>query len=333
MGSRKPLVVVLMIALSCLLVLASTSFLYCKSASSWSCGEYRLRGCPQIPPEPMETAPRGATPKSGRNSSIHRIHIPPRQRGRETRRPVPFTKCKRASVRPHNTLPLAALNSYPGSGNTWLRYLIERATGISTGSIYCDKALKKGGFVGECKRATCGCTVVVKIHHIDGRFKAYPWQRGILLMRNPYDALIAEYNRLKGRGHVKHAPRTTFWGSDWKKFCSGHIRLWSKILEDALQVFGPNILVVHFEDLVSDLDMQLPEIVNFLGIDEATVKERLRCTLDHPEGKFKRKGAKLDFDPYSAEQKSAIDRAIGSAIDRLREANLKLPPYAANFTL
>jgi len=31
-----------------------------------------------------------------------------------------------------------ALASYPGSGNTWVRWMIEAASGISTGSIYND---------------------------------------------------------------------------------------------------------------------------------------------------------------------------------------------------
>ena len=32
--------------------------------------------------------------------------------------------------------PLTGLWSYPGSGNSWMRYLLEQATGIITGSIY-----------------------------------------------------------------------------------------------------------------------------------------------------------------------------------------------------
>ena len=31
------------------------------------------------------------------------------------------------------SIPLRALASYPGSGNTWIRYLIEAATGVYTG--------------------------------------------------------------------------------------------------------------------------------------------------------------------------------------------------------
>ncbi|CEQ41126.1 SPOSA6832_02813 [Sporobolomyces salmonicolor] len=39
--------------------------------------------------------------------------------------------------------------SYPRSGNSYLRSLIERATGYQTSSIYCDKGLQQT-FVGEC---------------------------------------------------------------------------------------------------------------------------------------------------------------------------------------
>ena len=42
-----------------------------------------------------------------------------------------------------------ALASFPGSGNTWLRYLLQQATGIITGSIYKDHALLRNGFPGK----------------------------------------------------------------------------------------------------------------------------------------------------------------------------------------
>ena len=32
--------------------------------------------------------------------------------------------------------PITGLWSYPGSGNTWMRYLIEQTTGKITGSVY-----------------------------------------------------------------------------------------------------------------------------------------------------------------------------------------------------
>ena len=44
-----------------------------------------------------------------------------------------------------NPLHLVSLASFPNSGNTWLRYLIEGATGIFTGSFYDDVGLIKKG--------------------------------------------------------------------------------------------------------------------------------------------------------------------------------------------
>ena len=41
-----------------------------------------------------------------------------------------------------------ALASFPGSGNTWLRYLLQQATGILTGSVYDDMELMNGLFPG-----------------------------------------------------------------------------------------------------------------------------------------------------------------------------------------
>lgn len=39
----------------------------------------------------------------------------------------------------------AILTSFPGSGNTWIRHLIEISTGVYTGSRYGDYSLYKGG--------------------------------------------------------------------------------------------------------------------------------------------------------------------------------------------
>lgn len=40
-----------------------------------------------------------------------------------------------------NKLQRATLASFPGSGNTWIRGLVERLTGVFTGSFYNDKDL------------------------------------------------------------------------------------------------------------------------------------------------------------------------------------------------
>ena len=95
-------------------------------------------------------------------------------------------------------LPVA-LASYPGSGNTWLRGLLETATGICTGFESCDISMRVKGFAGE--NIVSGAVSVVKTH------KFPPWKgkgkhnsgvrcdSAIVLVRNPLDAFIAEWNR------------------------------------------------------------------------------------------------------------------------------------------
>lgn len=97
--------------------------------------------------------------------------------------------------------PIVALVSFPGSGNTWLRYLLEQATGVYTGSLYCDHSLK-AVFPGEY--VVSGSVVVVKTHHGDTRELPEDVQaatekkffdRAVVLVRDPFDALVSEANR------------------------------------------------------------------------------------------------------------------------------------------
>ena len=62
------------------------------------------------------------------------------------------------------SLPTRALASYPGSGNTWLRFLLEGATGIFTGAIYNDSRIIKAGHLGEGRPFRDGSTIVQKTH-------------------------------------------------------------------------------------------------------------------------------------------------------------------------
>jgi hypothetical protein len=47
---------------------------------------------------------------------------------------------------PNETVGLVSM---PGSGNTWLRYLLQQSTGIMTGSLYNEENLMYNGFPGE----------------------------------------------------------------------------------------------------------------------------------------------------------------------------------------
>jgi hypothetical protein len=96
-----------------------------------------------------------------------------------------------------------ALNSQEGSGNSWLRGLLEKATGICTGFNGCDVEMRARGFLGESIQSAH--VLVVKTHvHIPkwigeksiARF-SYESSYGsaIFLIRNPAHGMIAEWNR------------------------------------------------------------------------------------------------------------------------------------------
>lgn len=95
-----------------------------------------------------------------------------------------------------------ALVSAEGSGNTWVRGLLEKSSGFCTGFNFCDYVMRMKGFVGE--NINSGSVLVVKTHTkmpqwIGSKTKKNrneaAYGSGILLVRNPYDSLIAEWNR------------------------------------------------------------------------------------------------------------------------------------------
>ena len=53
-------------------------------------------------------------------------------------------RCKPLRFLPAETTLRSTLASFPGSGNTWVRHMIEQATGIYTGSVYADEKSTAG---------------------------------------------------------------------------------------------------------------------------------------------------------------------------------------------
>lgn len=127
--------------------------------------------------------------------------------------------CQFMNTRGHRHVALVSL---PGSGNTWLRGLIERASGVCTGSLFCDKVLHGGGMCGEGLRDG---VVVIKTHDTKLQWTNISYKEGkwsdkrpffdavIVLVRSPFKALIAEWNRQNaykfssqqpGSSHVKY---------------------------------------------------------------------------------------------------------------------------------
>jgi hypothetical protein len=118
----------------------------------------------------------------------------------------------------HFSSRIITLPSYPGSGNTWVRHLIQESTRIFTGSAYFDPNITLT-FPGEGIKDNT--VIVIKTHYPCGGC----WQIGIpntylnrpvkdyetglvphvttiiYLIRSPFDTLLADFNRMRSGGN------------------------------------------------------------------------------------------------------------------------------------
>ncbi|XP_027889706.1 sialate:O-sulfotransferase 2 [Xiphophorus couchianus] len=220
------------------------------------------------------------------------------------------------------TKQLVALASFPGAGNTWARHLIELATGLYTGSYYFDGSLYNKGFKGERDHWRSGRTICIKTHE-SGKKEIEAFDSSILMIRNPYKALMAEFNRKYG-GHVGFASQAHWRGKEWPEFVKNYAPWWASHTLDWL-TYGKNVHVVHFEELKRDLFSHLKAMVQFLGLKVS--EDRLLCVEGQKDGNFKRSGLrKLEYDPYTPDMRVNIDELIRTIDAALKKRNMSGVP-------
>ncbi|ODM99376.1 WSC domain-containing protein 1 [Orchesella cincta] len=207
-----------------------------------------------------------------------------------------------------------ALVSFPGSGNSWLRYMIECASGYFTGSVYDDKELFTAGLLGEFRPPNDGSTIVQKTHHdtiynmSSRQRKAYIklselmfGYRGLLLIRNPYDALVSYWNFINTRGHKWIARRTEFDDFRWTKFVTEQIPRWTSLIMSWVEN-SQDFLLIFYEEVQKNPRQELIRILEYL--DQPLDQERLDCLMkqENLEGPFHR--------PHSQQKTSATPLAV-----------------------
>lgn len=80
------------------------------------------------------------------------------------------------------------------------------ASGLATGSLYSDSSLTAAGFLGE---GIHNSSVLVVKTHASPSTMSQDFRQALLLMRNPYDVILAEFNRRQA-GHLGHAREDDF---------------------------------------------------------------------------------------------------------------------------
>ncbi|XP_077977254.1 sialate:O-sulfotransferase 1-like [Glandiceps talaboti] len=221
------------------------------------------------------------------------------------------------SLSPVHTHPIIALASFPGSGNTWTRHLIQQATGIYTGSVYRDGDIMKNGFDGEREDYRLGSTLTVKTH----RFNTSEYAAAILLLRDPYKAYIAEFNRRKTTGHTGNAPFSEFLSKDWHNFVTRQSARWENHTVSWIHCEKP-LLVVKYSDLKCCTMAEVGKIVKFVGFEFSAT--RRTCVENNIHGAFKRTGQAVSLpDPFTSAMHKNIDKKIAAVNKMLVEKGYK----------
>jgi len=150
-----------------------------------------------------------------------------------------------------------ALASFPRSGNTWLRYLIELATGEASGSVYDDRIMPRGrdGIVIKTHLRNCS-----------------EFDRAIHLVRNPFDAIESYFHwkrDIQGDASVDWAQHVRQSAVEWRE----HTLHWLSQGNEGSRDRGIEARslrrLVRYEDLRANPLRELQGVLDWLGCDAA----------------------------------------------------------------
>eukprot|EP00939_MAST-03C_sp_MAST-3C-sp1_P004262 g4262.t1 len=168
-----------------------------------------------------------------------------------------------------------ALASYPRSGNSMIRGLLELATKIITGSDVkptrkLSKELAAAGFRGE---GVVGRAWIVKTHYPERLgWKEFDASKVIVLVRNPFDAIDSHFNMILTRTHTHSIDESeyerfrAYWEAHVLEECSMWCRFHQYWLRRARE--GVPIIFVRYERLLQHRGMEVDRLLRFLCGDD-----------------------------------------------------------------
>lgn len=168
------------------------------------------------------------------------------------------------------------LASYPGSGSTITRLLIEMTTGVWTGSIYGDASLYTSSPHPFCGEMTTRNVVAIKSH---GPWEGQPTvafaKRAVLMVRSPFTAIPSYFNWFyafhkrgaEAKQHQIQAPE-----EKWIRWRENNVRnqteAWAHHFSYWMDRFNRSdaLFIATYDDLVNETSgpRVLSDIVSFL---------------------------------------------------------------------
>ena len=186
------------------------------------------------------------------------------------------------------------LVSYPRSGNTLMRTLLEKVTGVVTGSdTRPDRFLslelaERHNLVGEGVSHS-SLVAFVKTHWPERTGnRVFQGKRAILLVRNPYDAIDSYWNLNATKSHTQTVTDSVYarFQTKLERLARNEIGVWLQFQDFWLRQAGIPVLLVRFEDLVRNPAEQLARTIRFAsGVSELSPfwKDRINYVVNGSE--------------------------------------------------
>ena len=240
-----------------------------------------LRASPKISMSHMYEGWSAAGVSASRGCSVFGPTLPPASVGpRCLRHPAGRLTSREVAAREAGgSRNPAVLWSYPGSGNSMLRLMLEQVSGRMTGSVYHKDEVMREVFVGEDffgEEVLC-----VKSHEkVPDRARAvaeYP--DVLLLVRHPFPTFWAEYARKTSTAanrHVAGVARASFDRAAWEVAAKDMARLWRAQVRGKLSpaLHVERTIAVRFEDLADRVSgpATLQHVAGWLGVCNVTAE-------------------------------------------------------------
>jgi len=174
-----------------------------------------------------------------------------------------------------------ALASFPRSGNSMTRGLLEEFSGIRSGSDFVDMSLAMAyNVMGEGR--VDDSVWFIKTHWPNKPGPPIHISRAVVIVRNPLDVLVSWFNMMATNVHNYTLPDETFqtFSDLWENFVEHEVEMWSGFHDYWMAVDLP-VLIVRYEDLAGPASMDVVEqIFSFTGRKGCEVyKKRGECAI------------------------------------------------------
>lgn len=164
------------------------------------------------------------------------------------------------------------LASYPRSGNSLVRTLLEKITSTVTGSdTRPDRTLSRAlSLMFDLTGEGYTNASIVKSHWPERRgCKMFEAHKVILLVRNPFDAIDSYFNMMLTNTHTESLTKEVYdkYYDFFIELCRSEIQIWAQFIDfykDLAEQKGLPILIVKYEDLLDDTEQQCIQMLKFV---------------------------------------------------------------------